>query len=314
MNTKKYIFSFIILFILCVGVQSKESAYIIFKIDNEIITNIDIKKEYQYLSTLNTQLKDLDKNQVLELSKESALREKIKKIELLKYFEIETAVMDSKINIDFFLQNFYQTLGLKSLSEFEIYINNNNLTINYIKEKIRIEILWNQLIYKKYINQINVDKEKLKKKLKKIINKKENKTYSLSEIVFEKEKNITFKKKLDDIKQSIVEIGFKNTANIYSISDSSKFGGKIGWLEEEKLSKKIIQELKSLKTGEYSTPIQTGGAFLILKIEEIKYEKKIINEEKELKKMIDFETNRQLDQFSKIFYNKVKINNNIDEL
>jgi len=314
MNTKKYIFSFIILFILCVGVQSKESAYIIFKIDNEIITNIDIKKEYQYLSTLNTQLKDLDKNQVLELSKESALREKIKKIELLKYFEIETAVMDSKINIDFFLQNFYQTLGLKSLSEFEIYINNNNLTINYIKEKIRIEILWNQLIYKKYINQINVDKEKLKKKLKKIINKKENKTYSLSEIVFEKENNITFKKKLDDIKQSIVEIGFKNTANIYSISDSSKFGGKIGWLEEEKLSKKIMQELKSLKTGEYSTPIQTGGAFLILKIEEIKYEKKIINEEEELKKMIDFETNRQLDQFSKIFYNKVKINNNIDEL
>jgi len=314
MNTKKYIFSFIILFILCFGVQSKESAYIIFKIDNEIITNIDIKKEYQYLSTLNTQLKDLDKNQVLELSKESALKEKIKKIELLKYFEIETAVMDSKINIDFFLQNFYQTLGLKSLSEFETYINNNNLTINYIKEKIRIEVLWNQLIYKKYINQINVDKEKLKKKLKKIVNKKENKTYSLSEIVFEKEKNITFKKKLDDIKQSIVEIGFKNTANIYSISDSSKFGGKIGWLEEEKLSKKIIQELKSLKTGEYSTPIQTGGAFLILKIEEIKYEKKIINEEKELKKMIDFETNRQLDQFSKIFYNKVKINNNIDEL
>jgi len=314
MNTKKYIFSFIILFILCVGVQSKESAYIIFKIDNEIITNIDIKKEYQYLSTLNTQLKDLDKNQVLELSKESALREKIKKIELLKYFEIETAVMDSKINIDFFLQNFYQTLGLKSLSEFETYINNNNLTINYIKEKIRIEVLWNQLIYKKYINKINVDKEKLKKKLKKIVNKKENKTYSLSEIVFEKENNITFKKKLDDIKQSIVEIGFKNTANIYSISDSSKFGGKIGWLEEEKLSKKIIQELKSLKTGEYSTPIQTGGAFLILKIEEIKYEKKIINEEEELKKMIDFETNRQLDQFSKIFYNKVKINNNIDEL
>ena len=314
MNTKKYIFSFIILFILCFGVQSKESAYIIFKIDNEIITNIDIKKEYQYLSTLNTQLKDLDKNQVLELSKESALKEKIKKIELLKYFEIETAVMDSKINIDFFLQNFYQTLGLKSLSEFEIYINNNNLTINYIKEKIRIEVLWNQLIYKKYINQINVDKEKLKKKLKKIVNKKENKTYSLSEIVFEKEKNITFKKKLDDIKQSIVEIGFKNTANIYSISDSSKFGGKIGWLEEEKLSKKIMQELKSLKTGEYSTPIQTGGAFLILKIEEIKYEKKIINEEEELKKMIDFETNRQLDQFSKIFYNKVKINNNIDEL
>ena len=311
---KKYIFSCIILLMLCFGVLSKESAYIVYKIDNEIITNIDIEKEYQYLSTLNTQLKDLDKNQVLEISKESALREKIKKIELSKYFEINTTVMDNDININFYLKNFYQTLGVKNLSEFEIYLNNNNLTIDYIKEKIRIEILWNQLVYKKYISQVNVDKKNLKKQLKKIVNKKENKIYSLSEIVFEKENNITLEKKLDNISKSIVEIGFKNTANIYSISDSSKFGGKIGWLEEEKLSKKIIQELKSLTTGQYSAPIQTGGAFLILKIEEIKYEKKSIDEEAEIKKMIEFETGRQLDQFSKIFYNKVKINNNIDEL
>jgi peptidyl-prolyl cis-trans isomerase SurA len=314
MNIKKYIFSCIISFMLCFSVLSKESAYIVYKIDNEIITNIDIEKEYQYLSTLNTQLKDLNKRQVLEVSKESALKEKIKKIELKKYFDIESATIDAGIDIDLYLLNFYQTLGIKNLSEFEIYINDNNLSINYIKEKIRIEILWNQLIYQKYINQVNVNEEKLKKQLKKIINKKENKIYSLSEIVFEKENDITLKKKLDNIKESIVEIGFKNTANIYSISDSSKFGGKIGWLAEEKLSKKIIQELKSLKAGQYTAPILTGGAFLILKIEEIKYEKKLIDENKELKKMIEFETGRQLDQYSKIFYNKIKINNNIDEL
>ena len=311
---KKYIFSLLILFMICPGVFSMESAYIVYKIDNEIITNIDIQKEYQYLSTLNTQLKDLDKNQVLKISKESALKEKIKKIELLKYFEIETTVIDSDIDINFYLQDFYQKLGLKNLNEFEIYINKNDLTIDYIKEKIRVEILWNQLVYQRYIDQVNVDKENLKKQLKKIVNKKENKIYLLSEIVFEKENNLTLEKKLDNIKQSITEIGFNNTSNIYSISDSSKFGGKIGWLEEEKLSKKIIKELSSLTTGQYSSPIQTGGAFLILKIEEIKYEKKLIDEDAEIKKMIQFETGRQLDQFSKIFYNKVKINNNIDEL
>ena len=114
--------------------------------------------------------------------------------------------------------------------------------------------------------------------------------------------------------QSISEIGFNNTANIYSISDSSKFGGKIGWVDEKKLSKKIIQELQSLEAGQYTKPIQTGSLFLILKIEEIKYEKAMFNEDEELNKMIQFETSKQLDQFSKIFYNKIKINSLIDEL
>ena len=85
-------------------------------------------------------------------------------------------------------------------------------------------------------------------------------------------------------------------------------------MDEKKLSKKIIQELQSLEAGQYTKPIQTGSSFLILKIEEIKYEKAMFNEDEELSKMIQFETSKQLDQFSKIFYNKIKINSLIDEL
>ena len=138
--------------------------------------------------------------------------------------------------------------------------------------------------------------------------------YLLSEILFDKENNSSFENKLEDINQSINEIGFNNTANIFSITDSSKFGGKIGWIEEQKLSKKIIEELQLLETGQYTSPIQTGSSFLILKIEEIKYEKTTINEEEELNKLIQFETSKQLDQFSKIFYKQIKINSLIDEL
>ena len=132
--------------------------------------------------------------------------------------------------------------------------------------------------------------------------------------MFENEISTDFDKRLKDITQSINEVGFNNTANLYSVSDSAKFGGKIGWVEEQKLSKKIIEELQTLGAGQYTTPIQTGGLFLILKIEEIKYEKAKINEEEELNKMVQFETSKQLDQFSKIFYKKIKINNTIDEL
>ena len=218
------------------------------------------------------------------------------------------------LNIDIYLQNFYKNLNINNDTEFKQYLKGNNMSLDYVKTKIQIEILWNQLIYDRYIAQINIDRDELKKKLDEASNVLNQKIYSLSEILFDKENNSSFEKKLENIGQSISEIGFNNTANIYSISDSSKFGGKIGWVDEKKLSKKIIQELQSLEAGQYTKPIQTGSSFLILKIEEIKYEKAMFNEDEELNKMIQFETSKQLDQFSKIFYNKIKINSLIDEL
>ena len=311
MMTKiKFILSLIILLTLSIKSNSDENIYIVYKVNNQIITNTDIEKEYRYLVSLNNQLKSLNKLKVLEISRESALREQIKKIELSKYFDLQTL----NLNIDNYLENFYKNLDINTESEFEKYLEGSNISLDYIKKKIQIEILWNQLIYDKYIAQINIDQNKLKEKLKELSNKANQKVYSLSEILFDKENNSSFEKKLEDINQSINEIGFNNTANIFSITDSSKFGGKIGWIEEQKLSKKIIEELQLLETGQYTSPIQTGSSFLILKIEEIKYEKTTINEEEELNKLIQFETSKQLDQFSKIFYKQIKINSLIDEL
>ncbi|MDA9898644.1 peptidylprolyl isomerase [Candidatus Pelagibacter ubique] len=232
------------------------------------------------------------------------------KIELIKYFDLKTI----NIDIDNYLENFYRNLNIKNKKEFEEYLQSNNISLNYVRKKIEIEILWNQLIYDRYIGQINIDTNQLKEKVKKLISTKKQKKYSLSEILFDIENNSNFEKKLENINQSISEIGFKNTANIYSISDSSKFGGKIGWIEEQKLSTKILEQLKALEVGQYTSPIQVGSSFLILKIEEIKYENAIINEDEELNKMIQFETSKQLDQFSKIFYEKIKINSFINEL
>ena len=310
MNKIKFILTLIILLILSAKSYSDENVYIVYKINNQIITNADIEKEYRYLISLNKQLKNLDKTKVLEISKESALREKIKKIELAKYFDLKT--LDLKI--DNYLQNFYKNLDINNEGEFEQYLKRNNLSLDYIKTKIQIEILWNQLIYDKYITQVNVDRNEMKKKLNDVNNKLNQKVYSLSEILFDNDNNSNFEKKLKDINQSISEIGFNNTAIIYSISDSSKFGGKIGWIEEKRLSKEIVQVLGLLDDGQYTAPIQTGTSFLILKIEEIKYEKTTINKDVELNKMIQFETSKQLDQFSKIFYKKIKINSLIDEL
>ena len=306
----KFILFLFLLLIISFKSNTAENFYIVYKVNNEIITNSDIEKEYRYLVSLNNQLKNLKKQKVIELSKESALREKIKKIELAKYFDLKTI----NIDIDNYLENFYKNLNIKNKNEFEEYLESNNISLNYVQKKIEIEILWNQLIYDRYISQINIDRNQLKEKVKKLISTKKQKKYSLSEILFDKENNSNFEKKLENINQSISEIGFKNTANIYSISDSSKFGGKIGWIEEQKLSTKILEQLKALEVGQYTSPVQVGSSFLILKIEEIKYENAIINEDEELNKMIQFETSKQLDQFSKIFYGKIKINSFINEL
>ena len=306
----KFILFLLLLILINFKSNTAENFYIVYKVNNEIITNSDIEKEYRYLVSLNNQLKNLEKQKIIELSKESALREKIKKIELIKYFDLKTI----NIDIDNYLENFYRNLNIKNKKEFEEYLQSNNISLNYVQKKIEIEILWNQLIYDRYIGQINIDRNQLKEKVKKLISTKKQKKYSLSEILFDIENNSNFEKKLENINQSISEIGFKNTANIYSISDSSKFGGKIGWIEEQKLSTKILEQLKALEVGQYTSPVQVGSSFLILKIEEIKYENAIINEDEELNKMIQFETSKQLDQFSKIFYEKIKINSFINEL
>ena len=306
----KFILFLFLLLVISFKSSTAENFYIVYKVNNEIITNSDIEKEYRYLVSLNNQLKNLEKQKIIELSKESALREKIKKIELIKYFDLKTI----NIDIDNYLENFYRNLNINNKKEFEEYLQSNKISLNYVQKKIEIEILWNQLIYDRYIGQINIDRNQLKEKVKKLISTKKQKKYSLSEILFDIENNSNFEKKLENINQSISEIGFKNTANIYSISDSSKFGGKIGWIEEQKLSTKILEQLKTLEVGQYTSPLQVGSSFLILKIEEIKYENAIINEDEELNKMIQFETSKQLDKFSKIFYEKIKINSFINEL
>ena len=250
MNKIKFIYILIILSLIMLNTKlfSDESVYIVYKVNNQIITNKDVEKEQQYLISLNNRLKELDEARMLEVSKESALREKIKKIELEKYFNFETL----ELNVDIYLENFYKTLNLNNKNEFEQYLKENNISLNYIKNKIQIEVLWNQLIYDQYISQINIDKNELKKKLQETYNNLDQKVYSLSEILFENEISTDFDKRLKDITQSISEVGFNNTANLYSVSDSAKFGGKIGWVEEQKLSKKIIEELQTLEAGQFT--------------------------------------------------------------
>ena len=289
---------------------STENVFVAYKVNDQIITNIDIKNESKYLMALNNQLRNLTDKKILEIAKESIIKEKIKEIELLKYFTLD----QSNSLLDKVIKDFYLKLKLNNENEFARYLVEYNLTIDDVKKKVEIETTWNKLIYERYKNQIDIDKDALQKRL---INKNKSNTkkiYLLSEIVFEKNKEQPLNEIIEKIYESIEEIGFKNTANIYSISDSAKFGGSIGWIEEENISKKIIKITQNLKVNTYTKPIKLGNGFIILKLDNVKIEKIKVNKKEELDKMIVFESNRQLNQFSKIYFNKIKINTNISEL
>ena len=299
----------ILLFFLNIyQVQSIETK-IIYKIQNEIITSIDIKNEFKYLVALNNSLRELDKEKILNISYESIIREKIKKTEILKNFK-EIKISEEYSNL--LITNIYSKLDLKSVGEFELYLKDYNLTINDIKTKITIDALWNELIIQKYSSQINVNEDKIKKEILKN-NKIKSKEYQLSEIIYEVTSKIQIEEKYNEVIKSINEIGFENSASTYSFSESAKVGGSIGWVNENSLNNKIKKNVRDLKIGEITKPIILSNGVLILKLMNIKELETDIDTETEFRKAIKYERNRQLNQYSKIYYNKIKKNLDFNE-
>ena len=308
-NYLKYFFVILVLnFFLTQYSYSLENKIII-KIENEIVTTLDIENEINYLLALNPTFNSLKQEKRKFIATNSLVKEKIKRIEILKYIE--------EINLD---QNFLQTLiqdrysrlNLKNKKEFINYLKTYDINIKTIEKKISIEALWNQLIYQKYFSKVKIDRNSLEKEIENVF-KKGEKNYLLSEIVFE-EKN---KKKVEQIYSKIMnEIqnqGFENAALIHSVSESASVGGKLGWIKESSLNKIVTQNLSNLEINEITKPIFTMNRYIILKIDDIEFKEIKYDKDKELNNLIKFKTNEQLNQYSNIYFNKIKKNTKIYE-
>ena len=298
---------FILFFSIKLNAQIKSEINIIAKINDEIITNFDVEKEINYLIAINNQLQNVELNELKKFAKESLIKEIIKKRELLKYY----ALNQENDYLDNYIKNFYEKLQINSKQEFELYLSKYDLSFLDIKNKLEIEVVWNEYIYTKYKDQVNIDIEKIKKKINntKIIGN----SYLLSEILYLIKSKKESELKYQEIVNSINEIGFINTANVYSVSDTSKYGGDIGWVNERQLTKNINEGIKELNIGEVSKAIVVPGGVLILKVNNKKKEDLNINKDDALKKQIAFEKNKQFNQFSLIYYNKIKFNAKVDE-
>ena len=307
----KYI-KLIIIIIICsqliaINVNTAENK-ILLKINNQIITSLDILTELDYLTTINKELKKIEKEKAFEISKNSIIREKIKEIEIkrvIKEIKIEDKILNNLII------GYFKEFEINTITEFENFFLSKDIDPNVIKKKISIEILWNQLIYTKYNQNVKIDKQLIKNSLS---NNKKQTEFLISEILFNIDENEDFNKKFLLIDNSIKEINFTQTALVYSISNTANKGGNLGWISESILSEQIYKKIKKLKIGEHTKPILVPGGFLILKLLDFKEVYKEFDIENEVKKIVKEKTNQQLNRFSNIYFNKVKKDILINEL
>lgn len=301
------IYFFLILNIIPLKSANSE-VFIVAKINQEIITNIDLNFEKRYLVSLNPNLKKLDQNRINEYAKNSLINEIVKKIEIEKRF----GITPNETLLSNVIADIYSGIGISSLSEFETYLSQNNVDIQRVKEKISIEIAWNDLIVKTFANEIEIDQNSISKELEKLDNRKID-NLLLSEIIFTVNDKKELELKYEAIKKSINEIGFEETARIYSLSNSKKNGGSLGWIFKNQLSNEVINEINNTKIGDFTKPITTSGGFLILKLNNVKSENIKIDKDAQFKKMINFERERQLTRFSTLYFKRIYNNIEIDE-
>ena len=283
---------------------------ILIKVGNEIITSLDIQEEYRYLISLNKELENIGEEQIIQIAKNSLIREKIKRKEILNY--VEKIEIEKKF-LDPLIKNVYLRLDMKGLDELKAHLKNYNIDFNNFKEKIIIEALWNDLVFSKYSSKVQIDFDKIRKDIQKKEREK-FKSYNLSEIVFDIKENENYENKLSIIKNEIDKIGFGNAAVKYSISDSAKASGYLGWVNERSISDIILKEISKIKMNEYTNPVTIPGGFIILKLKDIKIEETKINIEKEVEAVANAKRNEQLNQFSNIYYKKVEKEFIINEL
>lgn len=298
-----------ILFILLINSTFAQENKILFKIDNNIVTTIDIYNEIKYLQTINAEkLQNIDNTKIFEIAKNSLIREKIKEIELLKNFK---KIEINKKYLDQILINYFKKNNISSKDQFNKYFESINLLPGDIEKKITIEILWNQLIYRKFYQNVKINEEEIKKNIKK---NKRVKEYLVSEILFNVENDEILEKKIKLIQSTIFNSNFSNAALLYSNASSAKDGGELGWIKETSMNDNIKKEISKIKKGGITEPMVVPGGFLIIQIKDERIVELDTNISKEFEIIVKKKTNDQLNQFSNIYFNKIKKNILINEL
>ena len=298
-NLKKSLFLIIFLFVTNKSFAKIEST-IVLKIENEIISNYEVKNKILTSLIMNGQeinQKNIDNNKRQAL--ESLILFKLKKIELSKYdFENNPKQVNDYLNL----------ISSNDIEKLKERFKGNNLDYNIFLEEIETQFKWQKLIYKIYSNQIDIDETSIDLKVREITeNQKKIEQLRISEIEVMSNNDESDKEKVLEIISSIKNEGFEKSAMKYSISLTSENKGDLGWIESKSLSPKIYSLISKMKIGEVSKPIKTQNTIVFLKVLDKRlFEPEKIDLVKLREKLINDRKNELFNLYSRSHLSKLK--------
>ncbi len=232
---------------------------IIVKVEDEIITNYDLKNKI--LITLILANQEINQQNIDELKKavlDQLINLKLKKMELSKY---KIKKDEGRIN------SYLKSISGNNIQNFKNKFFENNLDFELFLDEVDTEIRWQQLIYSLYEKKIDINEAIVEVEVEKIIKERSNvEEFELYEIEINSNLDVPDKQIIEDILKKINTIGFENSALNFSTSTTSSQKGYLGWINGKTLSKEIYLILSKMKIGEVSKPIKKQNNFLFLKL------------------------------------------------
>ncbi len=264
MNFTKIILLSVLILILNLNkfANAEIKSKIIAKIGGEIITNFDVENKIRTnLFLAGEEINQFNVDKIKSFALKSLVNLKLKKNEIKKY-ELKT----NSQAIDQHLTQITNNLKINKaelINRFQIY----DINYDQFLEDINTEFLWQSLIAKIYIDRIQINEEQINIELMNILKNKKNKIeVNLSEIEITYENSEDQIKVLNEINDSIKNIGFEKTAIKFSASTTALNGGKLGWINLEQLSPEISKIIKNLQVGEVSPPIKKANVITFLQL------------------------------------------------
>ena len=305
MIKKKILFIFILFFISSFS-SAKIENNIILKVENEIITNYDIKNKILRTLILSGQeINQKNINFLKEQSLNDLIFQKLKKIELERF-----NFKDDKTQIN----NYLRTISSNNIDLLKEKFKQSDTDFDLYLDEIEINFKWQKFIYKFYSNKIELDENSIQLELKKIIkNKSDLEEFRISEIEISDYNKSESEKIITNIKRQIEENGFENTALKISNSSTASKKGDLGWINGKSLSEQIYKILNKMKIGDISNPIKRQDSILFLKLNDKRVSKVDDIDIKKLKnRIINQKKNELFNLYSRSHLSKLKNTSFID--
>ena len=273
---------------------------IILKVENEIITNFEIKNKI--ISTLILGNQEINQNNIDKLKKQALdflIQHKLKKIELSKYDFKKDAKQ---------IENYLNAISNNNINNLKEKFSNNNIDFQLFLDELEIHFKWQNYIFQTYSKKVEIDEKGVDLELAKLIKEKSDIIqFRLSEIEILLHNDLSDREKISNIQQQIDKYGFESTAIKFSISSTASNKGDLGWMNAESLNKNIYELIKKINIGEVTEPLITKNSALFLKLKDKKISKvENINIVELRKNLIDQKKNEMFSLYSRSHLSKLK--------